>query len=82
METTGTIHDPKALMLRVHCGEAESENDGVKYDLATSMAGNPIVCSRKTGQWFSLSWSDIINLAISAGINEPTKKAKARKNKP
>ena len=48
-----------------------AEAGGVKYELTINMGNNtPIVSSSKTGKYFTLSWQDIINLAIDAGINK------------
>ncbi len=66
----GTIHDDKALFLRLHVGEANSE-DGDKYEMSTNVADqSPIIHSKKSGQWFTLSWADIINMAVELGIDE------------
>lgn len=67
----GTLHPSRTLMLRVHVGTAESD-DGTKYTLSVNAAGYaPIVHSDKTGRWFTLSWQDIVDLAIAKGIDAP-----------
>ena len=69
MKKYGTIHPKKTLLLRMETGTAEA--GGVKYELTINMGNNtPIVSSSKTGKYFTLSWQDIINLAIDAGINK------------
>ena len=65
----GEIKPPETLMLRIHVGEAEGP-DGSEYELSYSHAGTPIVMSKASGQWFVLPWSDIIDLAREAGIDE------------
>lgn len=64
----GKVHPAKTMFLRVNAGTAKS--DGVTYELTTSLAGSPIVNSSKTGKYFTLSWEDICNLAIEAGIDK------------
>lgn len=69
MKKYGTIHPKKSLFLRIETGSAEA--NGIKYELTINMGNNaPIVSSSKTGKYFTLSWSDIINLAIDRGINK------------
>ncbi len=65
----GTIHPPRTMFLRVHCGEAKAGK--LKYEMATHIAGMPIVESKQTGKWFTLTWQDIIEQAVRAGIDEP-----------
>lgn len=59
---------PRTMILRVHCGEATSGK--LKYEMSTAIAGMPVVQSKQTGKWFSLSWETIIDLAVKAGIDE------------
>lgn len=66
----GQIHPPRTMFLRVHCGEATAGK--LKYEMATAIAGMPIVESKQTGKWFTLSWQQIIDMAVKAGIDEPT----------
>jgi hypothetical protein len=63
----GTIHDPKAMFLRNYVGEATCGK--LKYEISTGMNGSPIVHSKKSGKWFSLSWQDILALAEKAGVD-------------
>jgi len=55
------------MFLRTHVGEASEGKR--KYEMATNMDGTPIIESKQTGKWFSLSWNDILNLAEKAGID-------------
>ena len=69
MKKYGTLHPKKTLFLSMETGVAEA--NGVKYELTINMGNNtPIVSSSKTGKYFTLSWQDIINLAIDRGINK------------
>lgn len=63
----GTLHEPKSTILRVHAGNASEGKR--KYDLATTLAGCPVIQSHQTGKWFSLSWRDILSLAQQSGID-------------
>lgn len=63
----GRVYPKGSMFLRTHFGTAE---DGErKYEMATNMNGTPIIESKQTGKWFSLSWQDILNLAEKAGID-------------
>lgn len=69
------------MFLRRHVGEATSGE--IKYDMATTMSGNPIIESKQTGQYYVIDWQDLIDLAVAAGIDEPLPVAadKARRGK-
>ena len=62
------IHPPKTMFLRIDAGEAECGK--LKYEMSNSAAGQPIIRSHKTGKWFSLTWQDIIEMAIEKGIDK------------
>lgn len=64
----GTIHPPKTMFLHMSLGTA-TDSEGNTYELSTHPSGFPIVRSRKTGKWFTLSWPDILDLADRAGID-------------
>ena len=64
----GRVNPKGSMFLRNHVGEAA--NGKRKYEMATNMNGTPIIESKQTGKWFSLSWQDILTLAIKAGIDE------------
>lgn len=75
----GKIYPKKTLFLRIHVGEAKDQNKNT-YELSTSANNaSPIVCSKKTGKWFTLSWTDIMNLARDAGIDKADTKKKTKK---
>jgi hypothetical protein len=66
----GTLHPKKTLFFRRHIGEAEAGK--LTYEMATNMSESiPIIQSKQTGKWFTLSWQEIIDLAILAGIDKP-----------
>jgi hypothetical protein len=69
---TGTIHPKKTMFLRQDCGKAKG--DKVEYELTAAMTGEPIVRSSLTGKFFTLSWENIIDLAIEAGIDKEDSK--------
>jgi hypothetical protein len=49
--------------------------DAGSYTLSVLPGGQPVVCSSLTGKYFVLPWTDIIDLAIKAGINATPKEA-------
>lgn len=68
----GKIYERDAMLLRVLVGTTTSGNTGIDYELAITVGHNPQVKSMKTGRTFSLSWEELIAIAINAGIdNEP-----------
>lgn len=67
----GTIHPKTKLFMRESVGNAQDDEKGITYELNTNFGnGIPIVRSSKTGKHFTLSWEDIIDLAVKAGIDE------------
>ncbi len=64
----GKVHPRRTLFLREHVGEAA--NGTLKYELATLPGRSPYVRSKKTGKCFTLSWHDILTLAVQAGIDK------------
>jgi hypothetical protein len=70
MARKGKLHPPKTMFFRQDVGTAKGE-DGTEYEMTVNMGGaTPIIRSKKTGKWFTLSWQDIIDMAIERGINE------------
>jgi hypothetical protein len=66
----GKIHKAETLFFRVEVGEATGDH-GRHYELTISAGSSaPIVHSKTTGKWFTLSWQDIIALAIQEGIDK------------
>jgi len=66
-KSIGEIHKPRTLFLRNHVGEATRGK--LSYKMSTLMIGTPVVQSCQTGQWFTLSWENILELARAAGID-------------
>jgi len=76
----GTVHQKSSMFLRNNIGEASGEN-GNTYELTTAFGdGTPIVQSMKTRQYFTLNWSEIIHMAIEAGVDNeiPEEKTDAK----
>ena len=74
---TGKIMPAKTMILRVAAGEAEAA-DGTKYECSTNVNRTPLIRSGKTKKWFALSWEDIIELAIQAGIDKAEREGRAK----
>jgi len=68
-KTIGEILSTETLILRHSVGTAE-DSDGLKYEMTTSLNMSPLIRSHRTGKYFVLSWANIIDLAVNAGINE------------
>ena len=67
----GTIHDSKSMFLREIVGTAEDPETKIKYEMTTICTTRmPLIRSKKTGKYFSLSWTNILGLAIKAGIDK------------
>ncbi len=69
IDSIGQVHDENTLFLRESVGDA-SDQDGNSYELATSVSGQMIVTSKKTGKKFTLDWQEFLNLAVMRGIND------------
>lgn len=67
---TGELKPGKTLILRVHVAKAEHFEYG-KFDLAHGPDGSPIIKSVKTGHNWLISWPELVDLAVEAGILEP-----------
>ena len=63
------IIEKDKLTMRVHVGDA-ADDDGNDYELSTTMSSAPMVRSVTTGRIFALTWHDILDMAIQAGVNE------------
>lgn len=66
----GTFHAPDALCLRQHIGQAQDEA-GLSYEVSICPGGSPHVISRQSGRQWTLSWDELVKLAIGAGIDAP-----------
>lgn len=65
----GKLFPAKSIMRREHAGEFKSD-DGRRYELSRAF-GTPLVRSCKTGKWWVIDWTDLVGLAVAAGIDEP-----------
>ena len=61
--------EKEALILRFSAGAA-SDDCGVEYELSNNADGSTMVKSSKTGRTFAVSWRDVLEMAIQAGIND------------
>lgn len=69
-KTIGKLYPPKAMFFREGIGEAKAGK--LTYEMACGLPTcTPIIRSGKSGRWFALSWQDLIELAVQAGIDEP-----------
>lgn len=64
------IHAKNSRMfLRTFVGECE-DNQGNKYELSTNtVTGEPVIRSRQTDKTFTLSWHDLMKMAIQEGLD-------------
>ena len=63
----GEILEKNVLIMRIHIGTATSE-EGEVFTMSTNMDGSPLIEHEKSGRKFSLSWQEIIDLALARGI--------------
>ena len=74
-KTIGTIDPAGTLILREVAAQIKFD-DGREYDLTAWLPGlMPCVQSKQTGKFFHLSWPEIVEMAIAAGVDkeeEPT----------
>lgn len=77
MKKLGTVHPERAMFLRVH--GVDAKNGKLEYECSAGAVGmGPIVLSKQTGLSFTLSWEEIIKLAIAAGIDRKPTPARDR----
>lgn len=69
-EPCGKLYPAKSMFLRVSVGTANGD-DGSEYELSSVGPHLPMVRSKKSGRFFSLSWDDVVALAMRAGVDEP-----------
>lgn len=65
----GKVYPKRTLFLRVLVGTAKHKK--YEYEMSTSPGGSPMIESKQTGKYFSLSWAEIITMAVQAGIDNP-----------
>lgn len=55
----------------------ELKNGKHEYELTTNAGTRALIVRNiKTGKWFVLAWSDIVEMAVEAGINTPHEEEK------
>lgn len=72
----GKIEDSrKTMFMSTAIGDATIKKDGKSYQLALLCAGwgagPPLIHCEETHKWYSITWDEIVDLAVSAGILEP-----------
>lgn len=66
----GTIYKPGTMFLRQYVGDCKAGKR--KYEMSVNIGGSvPIIESKQTGKYFTLSWKQIMELAEKAGIDAP-----------
>lgn len=64
------VFSKETMFLREKIGDVEGGDAG-GYSLEFLLAGCPLVRSKKTGQCFCLSWQDLVEQAVAAGVDVP-----------
>lgn len=68
-DTIGKIHPRGTIFLRRSYGKASDPRTDRDYDLDGSTGGLPMITSGRTGKIWSISWDELIDLAVAAGID-------------
>lgn len=64
----GLVQSKDRLFLRMSVGTA-TLGEG-KYEMSTNIGdSSPMIRSQKTGKWWSITWNQLLDLAIKAGID-------------
>lgn len=64
----GKVYPKGTLFLSIEAGSAANEERS--YQLLTSgSSGVPMIESKQTGKTWSISWKELLDLAIAAGID-------------
>lgn len=66
----GKIIDPNHLLLSFRKQVATGKVGNMEYTMEISVGCEPMVVSKATGKRFVLTWQDIVELAVLAGIDE------------
>lgn len=69
-EVIGQVLPKDALFLSVRFGSAKDPDNGREFDLSTDMHHQPLITSKSTGKTWTVTWSELISLAIVAGVAE------------
>lgn len=65
----GEIIPAGTLFISQHIGRAEGA--GATFEMLTAIGGSPMVKCEETGKTFSLSWQDVLTLAVARGVTTP-----------
>ena len=72
--TLGTLHGDGTMFLRVAVGDAD-DGEGGGYEMTTNAnASEPMVRCKTTNRTWTISWQEMIELAIHAGISTAKEK--------
>lgn len=67
----GKILPKQKLIMMVHAGTAESGHGEHNYSLGTNaLNGAPVILHEGNHQYWVISWEELLEMAVSAGINE------------
>jgi hypothetical protein len=67
----GKIHPPRTMFLRMYVGKATADKTGDAYEMAVdTQTSAPIIRNLKTGLWWTINWTNLIQLAIEEGIDD------------
>lgn len=66
----GQVLSKDDLFLSIDVGSAKDHESGEEYSLSTSMIHQPMVTSKRTRKTWTITWSELVSLAIAAGIME------------
>lgn len=66
----GKVVGPRELIIRFCVGTARSESSNEEFELAHSTDISPLVECKRTQKTYTLPWSDIIDMAVQAGITK------------
>lgn len=67
-KSIGKLYPKGTMILRQRIGSAENNNISLEMSLANAVT--PCVYCKATGKSFTISWQEIVDLAIKAGIAE------------
>ncbi len=65
----GKIIKKDSLVLRFAIGKAVDENTTNEYELTNDCNGRPLVKSLKSGKSWTITWNELIQLAIENGVD-------------
>lgn len=57
------------MPLRTEAGRAKDETNGIEYELSCNPGGEPIIRNETTGDYWTISWRSLMELAKQAGLD-------------